>query len=179
MEYIGKRISIKKSPTETSIVILSTADKTKKIMLFIWFILWTISGVVVLSQFFLIQDQNTKAALIGWLGFWAYFEYKTFKAVMWRSYGIEKIKLRENKLFYKRDVAGRGKIHGYDVDFMKDFRVLELKENSLLDNLNNSYWVIAGERLLFDFQGKPVKFGIQLSDEDAAALFKLIKKQIK
>lgn len=179
MEYIGKRISIKRSPTETSIVILSTADKSKKWVLLIWFILWTISGIVVMGQFFLIPDQNTKAALIGWLGFWAYFEYKTFKAVMWRSYGIEKIKLRENKLFYKRDVAGKGKINAYDFDFMKDFAIIELKENSLLDNLNNSYWVVAGERLTFDFQGKPVKFGIQLNEEDATALFKLIKKQIK
>src|SRR6218665_293181 len=179
MEYIGKRISIKRTDNETSIVILSTADKTKKILLLTWFFLWTVSGIVVLSQFFLIPDQDTKAAILVWMGFWVYFEYKTFKAVMWRSYGIEKIKLRENKLFYKRDTAGPAKVNVYEFDFMKDLRLVQPKENSLMDNLNNSYWVIAGEKIAFDYYGKEIKFALQLEEADTAALLKLLKKQIK
>lgn len=179
MEYIGKRISIKKTENEVSIVILSTADKTKKILLFVWFILWTLSGIVVLSQFFLIPDQNTKVGIIVWMGFWAYFEYKIFKAVMWRSYGIEKIKLREGKLFYKRDVAGRGKIQVYEFDFIKDLRIIQAKENSLMDNLNNSYWVIAGEKVAFDYYGKEIKLALQLDEADTKALHKLIDKKIR
>ena len=179
MEYIGKRISIKRDEKGVSIVILSTADKVKKILLFVWFFLWTLSGIVVFSQYFIIPDQQERIAIIVWMGFWGYFEYKIFKAVMWRSYGVEKIKLRDGKLLYKKDVSGKGKIKSYEFGFIKDLRVAEQKENSFFENLNNSYWVIAGEKLMFDYNGKEIKFGIQLDDADAKALFKVIKGKIK
>ncbi len=178
MEYIGKRISIKRVDNETSIVILSTTDKVKKTILFIWFVLWSLGGVIVFTQYFLIKDEQTRIAILVWLGFWSYFEYKTFRAVMWRNSGLEKIKLRDRKLFYKRDIGGRGKINVYEFDFMKDLRLIEVEEHSFFENLNNSYWVIAGEKLAFDYYGKEIKFGLQLDEPDAKALFKYIKNKI-
>jgi hypothetical protein len=178
MEYIGKRISIKRDEKGVSIVILSTVDKIKRILLFIWFFLWTLSGIIIFSQYFIIPDQQTRVALIVWLGFWGYFEYKIFKAVMWRNFGVEKIKLREGKFFYKKDVSGKGKIKSYEFDRIKDLRVMEQKD-SFFENINNSYWVIGGEKLVFDYQGKEIKFGIQLEEADAKALFKVIKGKIK
>jgi hypothetical protein len=181
MDYIGKRISIKRKESgETSIVILSSSgnrDKIKKLTFFIVFVLWSLSGIVVLTQYFLLKDQQQRVMLIVWMGFWAYFEYKIFKGMMWRNSGMEKIKIKERKLFYKRDVAGRGKIHVYDFDFIKDLRVLEPKEG-FLEQMNDSYWVIAGERIAFDYYGKEIKFGIQLEADDAKALHKLIKSKI-
>ena len=79
MEYIGKRISIKRADNETSIVILSTSDKVKKTILFIVFVLWSLSGVAVLTQYFLLKDQQQRIAIMVWLGFWAYFEYRLYK----------------------------------------------------------------------------------------------------
>ncbi len=116
-------------------------------------------------------------AIIVWMGFWAYFEYKAFKAFLWRKYGVEKIKLHEGKLFYKRDVAGRGKVKVFDAEFIKDLRILEAKENSFLENVNNSYWVVGGEKIAFDHYGKEIKIGIQLEKQDADELIKLIKKK--
>ncbi len=179
MEYIGKRISIKRTGDEISIVILSSINKRKNLLFFLWLFLWTLSGVIVIAQYFIITDQNTKAAIIVWIGFWAYFEYKIFKAFMWRKFGVEKIKLREGKLFYKRDRAGKGKIKIYEFDFIKDLRLIEPKENSFFENLDNSYWVIAGEKLAFDYYGKEIRLGIQLEERDAKELFMLVNKEIK
>jgi hypothetical protein len=179
MEYIGKRISIKKAEKEISIVIISFSEKMKNILLFSWLFIWTVSGFVVLSQYFTINDKDAKVMLMVWLAFWAYFEYKSFKALIWRKYGVEKIKLRENKLFYKREISGKGKIHVYEYDFIKDFRVVDFKENSFADNMNNAYWAIGGERLAFDYYGKEIKFGLQLSEDETNALYKLIKKEVE
>jgi hypothetical protein len=177
MEYIGKRISIKKSEKENSVIIISFSEKTKNILLFSWLFIWTVSGFVVLSQYFMISDKDSRVMLMVWLAFWAYFEYKSFKALMWRKYGVEKIKLRENKFFYKKEIAGKGKINSYEFDFIKDLRILELKENSFADNMNNAYWAIGGERLAFDYYGKEIKFGLQLNDEEAATLLKMLRKE--
>ncbi|MCE3279178.1 MAG: hypothetical protein K0S44_1369 [Bacteroidetes bacterium] len=179
MEYIGKRISIKRSDKETSIVIVSQSEKTKNILLFAWFFIWTVSGIVVLTQYFLIPDPNTKVMLIVWLGFWAYFEFRIFKAFMWRKFGVEKIKLKENKFFYKRDVAGKGKIKVYECDFIKDIRIVDLKENSFADNMNKSYWMVGGEKLAFDYYGKEIKFAMQIEESEAKALLKVIRSEIK
>jgi len=178
LDYIGKQISVKRSDNELSIVIISHREKLKNNLLFAWFFLWTVSGIAVFTSFFMVQDQNTKALLLVWMAFWVYFEYRIFKAYMWRKSGVEKIKLRENKLFYKRDVSGKGKIKEYEFDFIKDLRVLVPKENSFEDNMNSSYWSVAGERLAFDYYGKEIKLGLQLQPADAEGLYKLLKKKI-
>ena len=179
MEYIGKRISIKRYENEVSIVIISLKEKVKNILLTIYLALWSLSGIIVFSQYLVISDPNTKAALLVWMGFWTYFEFKIFRAYMWRKFGVEKIKLRGNKFQYKKDRAGKGKVKSYDYEFIKDLRYIEPKENSFFENINNSYWVIAGEKLAFDYYGKEIKFGIQLEETDAKALLKLISKEIK
>lgn len=179
MEYIGKRISIKRTENELSIVILSLTDKLKSRYLFAWLLLWSLSGIIVLSQYFIMPDQNTKTAIIVWMGFWIYFEFKILNAYFWRKSGQEKIKLRDNKLLYKRDVSGRGKIKTYETDYIKDLRIIEPKENSFSESLSSSYWVIAGEKLAFDYYGKEIKFGIQLEESEAKALLKVIKSEIE
>ncbi len=179
MVYIGKRISIKSSENEISIVIISLKEKTKNILLTIYLFLWSISGIIVFSQYLTVSDPNTKLAMLLWMAFWAYFEYKIFKAYMWRKFGVEKIKLRNGSFLYKRDRAGKGKIITFEFDFIKELRYVEPKENSFFENINNSYWVIAGERLAFDYYGREIKFGIQLDEADAKALLKLINKEIK
>ncbi|MES2590384.1 MAG: hypothetical protein V4608_00780 [Bacteroidota bacterium] len=178
MEYIGKRISIKRTENELSIVILSMTDKLKSRFLFAWLLLWSLSGIIILSQYFIMPDPNTKTAIIVWMGFWVYFEYKILNAYLWRKSGKEKIKLRDNKFLYKRDISGRGKIKTYETDFIKDLRIVEQKENSFSESLSNSYWVIAGEKLTFDYYGKEIKFGIQLDEIEAKALLKVIKSEI-
>ena len=179
MEYIGKRISVKRKEKETSIVILTEVNKIKRTILFCWFFLWSVSGVIVLTQSFMIHDENTKVTLIVWLGFWVYFEYKIFMAYMWRRFGLEKIKLRDNKLFYKRDVAGKGKIKVFEYDFIKDFRIIDKNQRSFLDTINDSYWVVAGERIAFDYYGKEIKLALQVDDVETAGLYKLLKREIK
>ena len=178
MDFIGKQISVKHSEKELSVVILSFKNKLKNALLFFWLFIWTICGIIVFTEYFLIVDYNSRALIIVWIGFWIYFEYKIFKAYMWRKLGKEKIKIRDGKFLYKRDVGGKGKIKIYEIDFMKGFRIIKKKEDSFFENLNNSYWAIAGDRLAFDYYGKEIKLGIQLDDADTKTLFNLIKKKI-
>lgn len=179
MEYIGERISVKQKPDEVSIVILPYTNKTKTLLLFLWLLLWTISGFVVLYYYGSIKEQNTKAAIIVWFGFWAYFEYVVIKALIWRTKGVEKIKLKSNKLFYKRQFFKKGKIKVYEFDFIKNFKSIPEKENSFIDNINKSYWSVSGEKISFDYYGKEIKFGTQLSDSDADKLAKRIQRELK
>jgi hypothetical protein len=179
MEFIGNRISIKRTENEISIVILSFSDKLKNKLLFAWLILWTIGGLIVLSQFFTFTDPNTKIAIIVWMGFWIYFEFKIWSAFLWRRNGKETIRIKNEKLYYKKDSLGTNKFKTYSTDFIKELRLIETKDDSFFENLNNSYWVVAGEKIAFDFYGKEIKIGIQLTDNEAKSLLKVIKAEIK
>lgn len=180
MQYIGERISIKELDNgDTSIVIVSMKNKWKNILLFLWFFAWTVSGMIVFLQYFAVTDENTKVALIVWMGFWAYFEYKIFKSMMWRNYGVEKIKLRSDQFQYKREVAGKGKVKSFQFEFIKDLKRVPQKEDSFLESVSNSYWTVTGEKLMFDYYGKELKFALQISDKEAEELLKILKKKIK
>ncbi|MGB3948721.1 MAG: hypothetical protein WBM13_12105 [Bacteroidia bacterium] len=179
MEFISDRISIKKNENETSIVILSFSDKLKNKLLLTWLILWTAGGLIVLSQFFTFSDPNTKIAIIVWMGFWVYFEFKIWSAYLWRKNGKETIRIKNDKLYYKKDSLGTNKFKTYGTDFIKNLKLIEAKDDSFLESLNNSYWVIGGEKIAFDFYGKKIKLGIQLSDKEAKSLLKVIKTEIE
>jgi len=177
MDYIGEQISIKKSENECSIVILSLKDKIKNILLFCWLFVWSVCGVIMFTQYFATINPDIKTVIIVWIGFWCYFEYKIIKAHLWRKYGKEIIKIKNGKFIYKKDISGKGKITEYDCEAIKNIRFIEPQENSFIENLNNSYWVIAGEKLAFDYFGNEIKFGFQLKNEDARALLKFIKNK--
>lgn len=178
MEYIGEKISVVRKDNEVSIVILASTDKKKLNLLFFWLIAWTVCGLLVVGQYFSLNDPNLKAYIIGWLAFWAYFEYKIVKVYLWRRGGMEKIKLKDKMLYYKREIGGKGKIHVYQYDFIKDLRLIVLG-NNFINTVNNSYWVIGGERLEFEYYGKTIRFGLQLNDKDAKGLLHLIQKELK
>ena len=55
--------------------------------------------------------------LLVWLCFWAYFEFKSFKVFMWRRFGVEKIKIRDEKLCiaavsFQHETVRRGEVNG-------------------------------------------------------------------
>jgi len=178
MEFISDQISIKRSDSELSIVILSFKEKTKSTLLLIWLFLWSLSGIIMFTQYFTTTNTDIKTVIIVWMGFWSYFEYKTIKAYRWRKYGKEIIKIRNGTLIYKCDVAGKGKTKEYDCESIKNIRFIEPKENSFLENLNDSYWIIAGEKLAFDYFGNEIKFAFQIKQEDAKTLLKVLKSKI-
>jgi len=179
MKFIGDRISIQQKEKDLSIVILSFKDELKSKFLLLWVVLWSICGIAVLSQYPTLSDPDIKTAIIVWMGFWAYFEYKIIAAYKWRKSGKEKIKIKDGNLFYLRSSGNKGKFKKYKTDFIKELRFVEPKENSFFENLNESYWMIGNERIGFDYYGADIKFGIQLSTEEARELLNILKRKIK
>ena|ERR1700741_1048897 len=179
MQLIGKRISIVEKDDVFSVVISSTDKKWKTGILFLWLFAWTLCGVLVFANYFTLTDEKAKIIVIGYLAFWAYFEYKISKAFMFRRFGKEKIWIKKGKLFYRREVNKRGKIKEYEVDLINDMEVLEHNRGNFFVQMQESFWVIGGERIGFNYGAKHVSFGIQLEDEEAKKLFKELKKFMK
>jgi hypothetical protein len=175
IETIGKRISVLKHNEVASFVILPTDTNWKLYLLTAWLFLWTASGCVVLANYFSLTNANTKLVVIMWLCFWAYFEFKIGKAFLFRKFGKEKIWIKGDKFYYWCDIAGRGKKLEFDKELIKDLEQIEKKKSDFFANMNESFWVIGGESISFNYAAKSYKIGIQLTEEDARELLKRVK----
>ncbi len=178
MQLIGTRTSIVKDSDVFSVVIMPTDKKWKTDLLFLWLFAWTVCGVIVLANYFMLSNEKSKIVLIIYLGFWAYFEYKIGKAFWFRRFGKEKLWLKGSSLFYRREINKRGKIHEY-MDLLNEIKVLEPNRGNFFVQMQESFWVIGGERLSFNYGGKEVLWGIQLIDEDAQTLCREVKAAVK
>ena len=178
MQLIGNRVSVLLKDEVYSVVILPTDKKWKVGVLFLWLLAWSVCGVIVITNYFTLTNEKTKVVLIIYMAFWAYFEYKIGRAFLFRRFGKEKLWIKNNTLFYKREVNKRGKTKECSLDLVSDLKVVDPNRGNFFTQMQESFWVIAGERLSFRFNGKDFLFGIQLNDDDAYKLHKVIKKYL-
>jgi len=175
MKLLGERISIIKKPNLLSIVILATNDKRKLVLMFLWLLAWSVCGAIVMINYFQITNEKAKLFLLIYLSFWVYFEVSIIRAFIWRRYGKEKIWIKEGIIHYQREINGKGKVKEFNPELMRDFKILDVRPTNLIDSLNQSFWVRGGERLEFLHQSKTLRFGMQISDEQARNLFNEMK----
>ena len=177
MDLISERISTVTKDDCTNIVILSERTKSKTNLLMLWFVLWTLGGLSVFIYFLTVEDRNTKLTLLVWISFWAYFEFRIYKALVWRIKGMEQIRLQKNKLLYKRIFNSKKKYDTYLLDYIKDVRLIATKEAAFAATMSSSYWTVSGEKIAFDYYGKEIKLGLELEEGDAKKLVKLLNKE--
>jgi len=178
MKVLGDRISILKKDNLLSIVILPTTDKKKLVIMFLWLFAYTVCGVIVLVSYFKMVDKDTKLFMLVFLSFWGYFEFKVARAFIWKKNGKEKLWIQNGIIHYQRELNKKGKIKEYNIELIDDFKIIEVSTANFSDNINQSFWIKGGERLEFISQGKAIRFGMQISDEEAKSIFNEIDKFI-
>ncbi len=162
-----------------TIMVTSTITKAKMNLLFIWLMLWTLCGIIVFSQFFAAHSREMKLMMLVWFAFWSYFEYKIGYAYLWRKTGKEIIRIIDGKLFLKRDIGGSGKEDSYLTGNITKLKTIDFNSKQFTQTMNNSFWVIGGETVFFEYMGKTIGCGLQLSEPEAIVLFKKLKQGIK
>jgi hypothetical protein len=178
MKIISERISIVKKENVLSVVILPTTDKKKLALLFLWLLAWTVCGMIVLANYFKIHNNDARLYLIIYLSFWAYFEFNIARAFIWKKFGREKLWVQDGILHYQREINRKGKIQEFNLDLLSPLRLIELKRTRLADTINQSFWVKGGERIEFDSQARNVRFGMQISDEEAGTIIREVNSFI-
>jgi len=179
IEVIGKRISTLKADGVSSFVIIPTAANWKLNLLLVWLFLWTLSGCIVIGNYFTLTNTNIKLIVIVWLGFWAYFEFRTVRAFIFKKYGKEKIWIKGSTFNYWRDVAGRGKKLEFETDLIKDLQLTVKDKKDFFQFMNDSFWVMGTESISFVYGTKTYRLGVQLNEEDAKELLKQIKHALR
>lgn len=178
MKVISERISILKKENVLSIVILPTTNKNKLRLLFLWLMAWTVCGLIVLGNYFTIQNPDAKLFIVIYLSFWTYFEFNIIRAFIWKKFGKEKLWIQSGVLYYQREINKKGKIQEYALELISQFQLIELKPTRFSDVVNQSFWVKGGERLEFYAQAKLVRLGMQITDEEAMKIMREVNPLI-
>lgn len=179
MKKLGERITVIEEGAHTLIEISAKIESWKQTLLISWFVAWTFCGIVVGSQFGNDLSRDLYILVVVYMSFWLYFEYKIAHSVLWRLFGKELIILEPGYLKLKRDIKGYGKIKPYFKENIKGLRLMEKNNRSFAQSYNDSFWVIGGEKIVFDNLGTQQGFGLQLEEAEAKKLLQYLRKKIK
>jgi hypothetical protein len=180
MKVISDRLSVKNHGDYDTIVISTKIDKRLEALMAAWLFCWTLCGAYFIYEFIAGgYERQMKMYIFIMISFWLYFEYRIGKAYLMRRMGMEFLMVKEGKLYIKRAVKNWGKSKDYFLENISNLIVVERKEKAISTVMENSFWVIGGEMLEFEYLGKTIRFGIQLSKEEAEKLKDFILKKIK
>jgi hypothetical protein len=180
MNFLSERISYSEVEKGNARIIISPDyEDSKQSFLATWVVFWTLGGLVMLSQVFGNYNRDEKLFLIIWLFFWLYFEYVGVYAWLWKKYGSEKITIKNDKVYYSKNLKWKKKPIVMQQEMITEINQLEISEKNLLHNLSNSYWNRGNDTCSFRYQGKTIRFGLKLSPVEAAKLVKLLKSKVK
>jgi hypothetical protein len=182
MEKISERIAIIKGSEDLTVYIKASSSRdVKKItMLKWWTILWTIAGMLMLTQLFYPgNSDDIKIFVMVYMVFWGYFEYKIANAYFFRKYGTEVIYINNNKFMIRRDVHEKqGKQLYFSSKIKNPFRKVE-DNKGINSAYYQSFWVITGGSIAFGEKKEEYRFGLHLTAEETETLVKLMNKTIQ
>lgn len=168
------RIEIEKNG-KLKIRIKAFYDKGKQSILIVWLVLWSCAGIGIAAQFFVPHDESMNTYLLVWLGFWAYFEYKVIFAYRWRMWGVEELLLDGDEMILLKKIKDRGIPRKFETNLVRNPEALKEEENSFIKMMSTAYWNVGKERLVFEYGGKDVFFGKELSEKESKNIQKLMQ----
>ena len=141
-----------------------------------WAVAWLLCGAyIIYARMQLAVGDPVRQYLLVFLAFWTYYMVLVGKAALWRLNGFELWRIKDGTLTVKDSLFGYGKARSYFVDNIQKLGLLAVDERSWKWQLDQSGWMIGGERLGFEHLGRKIIFGKGLSDEEARQLVPLLK----
>ncbi len=188
MKWLSDRISFHRHDEYTTILISTKVEKWKESVLFVWMILWSIIGFlmlgILLNKEYLEQikgdtpKNQLQLFLILFLVFWGYYLFKIIKVFVWRKSGVEYLKLDSNSLLIKRGFGKFGKAKSFKLANMGRVEILERPSRSYSWVMQSAFWDIGNESIEFDYHGKKIIFGVQLSEKESKQLKQFLRTEI-
>lgn len=180
MKKLTNRIKYQTLDNTTEVFIAPSKDDQAEKQLKLWLFLFTLAGLAMLigSPFFISSREEFAVVLI-YMVFWLYFEIKVYGAYRYRNGGQEKIVIDKENLTYTLEKNKRGIPKKYELARISNLRFEEKAQSGFMGMINQSAWMIAGESVCFDYEGRSINIGVQLKKGEAEHLIKWLKRQIQ
>ena len=179
VKSISPRIFYSKSPALLRIVIGGEVEPWKRYALLTWWVLWFLCGVYLITQGLNTGlPLETRVIIFVMLSFWIYYLVRELRVLVFRFRGAEIIEISDGKFTHIKRVFGRERGMTYECANMQGIRLSGIEDKTFARVMGDSFWVLGGERLVFDYGKDKVAFGMQLNEVETASVMRLIKKQL-
>jgi hypothetical protein len=179
MEFISERISLERQGTGVSVVIGTRLKRWQETLLIVWLLAWTACGAVFISALVHGPAPDMRAPLLIMLAFWAYFELRIARVLLWRKFGFEIWRVLEGELLIKNSLFRYGKADRYFIANIQRLGLLNVDKTSWKWQMSDSFWTRGAEQLGFEYQRRKVAFGRGLTSAEANELAHLLSKELK
>ena len=148
-------------------------------MLLLWIVLFSLCGVVIVSQFFGDYDGGTKVFFGVYIAFWLFFEFKVIYAYRWRLLGKERIIVENDELVVIKTIGKRGITQIFKKDEIKKLEFFKDEKSDFAKSMTTSYWNINKHTLAIHLENEVVPFAIDLENKDAKRILNLLRDKLK
>ena len=180
MKWISSRVSYEDQKDFFTMVISSKTDYWKMTVMLVWLLIWLTCGLVVFYFLFFTQELvGQKIYFYTFLAFWTYFLYKVSRVLIWRKFGIEFIKIDEDRFSIKKSIWGYGKARVFMTNNLKKIKLAPLEEKSFSKVFNDSFWIVGQGTIIVNALDKEYNFGSQISKEDGTNIIKVLNSKIQ
>jgi hypothetical protein len=178
-KFIGKRIKVTRSKEAITVEISQSIERWQEALLFTWLIAWTFCGSVFLYYAFNSTARTEQIFFIIASSLWLFFFVRIFKVLLWRRMGKEIIRLERGQMILKNAIGSRGKQETFNYPNIFKLGLIKRDPTSFLAFLDDSFWIIGGERVGFSHSGQKIRIGKQLQVKDAELLIRVIESAMR
>lgn len=177
IKTIGQRISIAEHSDAITIAISANIPPSQQIALEAWFGAWLgLGGLMTYGAYSSSGDE--RMYLLVSLAFWAFFFVRILKVILWRRMGSEIIRISTKEMMIKDAFKTKGKERFYFLESIGKLEAVERNETSFFGSLDQSFWILGGDNIHFNYKSKTHVLGKQLSKSDAMQLSNYLNKSI-
>jgi hypothetical protein len=178
-KFIGKRISVRKSKDQIQIEISQQVERWQEAMLIAWIAAWTFCGATFIGYAIISNDFNERLFFIVISSIWLYFFVRITKVFIWRKKGREIITLQKGKMTLKNSFGKRGRTEEFNLQNIFKLGLVKKDPTSFLAFLDDSFWIIGGDRVGFNYSDSQIRLGKQLSIKDAELLVRVLESGMR
>jgi hypothetical protein len=154
-------------------------ERWQEAMLFFWITAWTFCGGAFLYYAFNANSQSEQIFFIICSSLWLFFFIRITKVFLWRLIGKEMIRISKEGVSIRNAFGSWGKKELFVHQNIFKPGLIKRDPTSFLAFLDDSFWIIGGERVGFSYSGRRIQLGKQLTLHDAELLLRVMESAMR
>lgn len=178
-KFMGKRISVLRSKDDIVVTITQQIERWQMSLLISWLLAWTFCGGVFIAYMIKASVFEERIFFVICTSLWAFFMIRLTKVFLWRKGGREIIRISAGTLSLYNAYWSKGKSEDFKLKSVFKLGLIKRDPSNFFAFLDDSFWIIGGERVGFSYGGEKVRLGKQLDLREAENLVRILDSAIR
>ncbi len=176
--FIGKRIAVTRTRNALRIVIGQRVERWQEALLLAWVAAWLFCGIVFIREM-LLASGGMRIFLVIANSLWLFLLVRIGKVLLWRLGGNEIITFEKGRVTLQNAVWKRGKTESFLMTNIFKPGIVKRDSTNFFAFLDNSFWILGGDRCGFSYSGRKIVFGKQLDMREAESLMRIFDQALR